>query len=123
MAECKFCKNKGFTHICYDCEDGNAFIPSDCNNCVHEATHMCSDCVGSRLWQPRSAHDAVNSPIHYTSGKFECVDVIEDIVSQCKTPYEGWVLGSLIKYLWRYRLKNGAEDLKKAQWYLTRLMK
>ena len=27
-----------------------------------------------------------------------------------------------MKYLWRYRYKNGIEDLKKAQWYLNKLI-
>jgi len=31
--------------------------------------------------------------------------------------------GNIIKYVWRYRYKNGVEDLEKAQWYLNRLIK
>jgi len=34
----------------------------------------------------------------------------------------GYLRGNSIKYLWRYRQKNGAEDLRKAQWYLNRLI-
>lgn len=60
--------------------------------------------------------DNVNHPEHYTSGGIECIDAIraslgdKDFASYCK--------GNIIKYLWRYRLKNGAEDLHKAQVYL-----
>lgn len=37
--------------------------------------------------------------------------------------FKGFLKGNCIKYLWRYQHKNGAEDLKKAQWYLSRLAK
>ena len=36
--------------------------------------------------------------------------------------YEHYLQGNIIKYLWRYRYKNGTEDLKKAQWYLNKLI-
>ena len=36
--------------------------------------------------------------------------------------FEYYLQGNIMKYLWRYRYKNGAEDLKKAQWYLTALI-
>jgi hypothetical protein len=36
--------------------------------------------------------------------------------------FKGFLKGNCIKYLWRYQHKNGAEDLKKAQWYLSRLI-
>lgn len=60
--------------------------------------------------------DNVNHPDHYTSGGIECIDAIraslgdKDFADYCK--------GNIIKYLWRYRLKNGVEDLHKAQVYL-----
>ena len=37
--------------------------------------------------------------------------------------FEYYLQGNIMKYLWRYRYKNGAEDLKKAQWYLNKLIK
>ena len=36
--------------------------------------------------------------------------------------FKGFLKGNCIKYLYRYENKNGAEDLKKAQWYLSRLL-
>ena len=36
--------------------------------------------------------------------------------------YEYYLQGNIMKYLWRYRYKNGVEDLKKAQWYLNELI-
>jgi len=36
--------------------------------------------------------------------------------------YKGFLRGNIFKYQWRYRMKNGLEDLRKAQWYLDRLL-
>lgn len=67
-------------------------------------------------------HDNVNKPKHYTQGKVECIDAIESatmglmgIVAVC--------VANVIKYVWRFALKNGVEDLDKADYYLQRLRK
>jgi hypothetical protein len=39
-----------------------------------------------------------------------------------KPPYEAWLVGQVIKYVWRYDVKNGLEDLQKARFYLERLI-
>ena len=66
----------------------------------------------------------VNSPKHYTYGKYECIDVIKDITEGNEAKgIEAFCLGNVLKYLWRYKHKNGTEDLKKAMWYLERLIK
>lgn len=62
--------------------------------------------------------DNVNHPAHYTAGKFETIDIIEDTVED----FESVLHGNILKYVIRYRHKNGIEDLKKAQWYLNRLI-
>lgn len=66
-------------------------------------------------------NDAVNHPSHYTQGRFEVIDIIEDAV-QGADPFEAVCLANVIKYTTRYRHKNGVEDLKKAQWYLAKLI-
>lgn len=65
--------------------------------------------------------DNVNSPSHYTQAGIECIDAITAAVSG-KTGIEAVCVANVIKYLWRYELKNGVEDVKKAQWYLNRLV-
>lgn len=60
--------------------------------------------------------DNVNHPNHYTSGGIECIDAIR--ASLGDKEFAGYCKGNIIKYLWRYRLKNGVEDLRKAQVYL-----
>ena len=63
--------------------------------------------------------DMVNSPPHYNQHGVECIDAIRAATDK---GYKYYLQGNIMKYLWRYRYKNGAEDLKKAQWYLSELI-
>ncbi len=63
--------------------------------------------------------DMVNSPPHYNQAGVECIDAIRAATDE---GYQYYLQGNIIKYLWRYRYKNGTEDLKKAQWYLEKLI-
>ena len=63
--------------------------------------------------------DMVNSPPHYNPAGIECIDAIQAMTDN---GYEYYLQGNIMKYLWRYRYKNGVEDLKKAQWYLEELV-
>lgn len=66
-------------------------------------------------------HDSVNNPAHYADGNgIECIEAIE--ASMSMEEFKGFLKGNAQKYLWRYTKKNGAEDLKKAKWYLERLI-
>lgn len=67
------------------------------------------------------AGDMVNHPPHYTAGGIECIDALEASMVN-KTGIEAHCVGNIIKYLWRYENKNGLEDVKKAEWYLKRLI-
>lgn len=69
----------------------------------------------------RCLTDVVNHPSHYTNGKVECIDAIE-AATVGKTGIEAVCVANVIKYLWRYEDKNGLEDIKKAQWYLNKLI-
>ncbi len=64
--------------------------------------------------------DNVNRPSHYRKGKVECIDAIKSATSD---GYQFYLQGNIIKYMWRFNHKNGLEDLQKAQWYLSELMK
>lgn len=65
--------------------------------------------------------DPVNHPQHYTRGGVECIDAIAAAVQDLPGK-EAWLVGQIIKYVWRYKWKNGAEDLEKARFYLDRLI-
>lgn len=65
--------------------------------------------------------DNVNHPKHYTLGGIECIDAIEAATNDL-TGAEAFLTGQVMKYLWRWKWKNGLEDLQKAKWYLDRLI-
>jgi hypothetical protein len=64
-----------------------------------------------------TTHDPIR-PSHYAcdEGVIECIDYIESHAFD-------FLEGNVIKYVTRYQNKNGTEDLKKAKWYLDRLIK
>lgn len=64
--------------------------------------------------------DPVNRPAHYTSGGIECIDAMQAAFGD--EAVKDFCLCNAFKYLWRHRNKNGVEDLKKACWYLNRLI-
>lgn len=63
-----------------------------------------------------SKPDNVNHPKHYLKGGLECIQVIKAQLTP--EQYEGYLYGNVIKYMWRWKEKNGLEDLRKAAHYL-----
>ena len=67
--------------------------------------------------------DEVNSPSHYTQGKTEAIDVIEDAIKDAPTTKTGFLQGQVLKYLLRLWHKGKSkQDAEKARWYLNRLI-
>lgn len=64
--------------------------------------------------------DLVNQPPHYNQGSVECIEAIK--ASMSAEEFQGYLKGNAMKYLWRYRHKNGVQDLQKANWYNNRLI-
>ena len=64
--------------------------------------------------------DMVNSPAHYNKAGIETIDAIQAMTGD---GFKFYLQGNIMKYLWRYMYKNGVEDLKKAEWYLKKLIK
>jgi hypothetical protein len=64
--------------------------------------------------------DVVNSPPHYNKGGIECIDAIEAMLTH--EEFVGYLRGNSLKYRWRFRYKNGIQDLEKAEWYENKLM-
>ena len=87
---------------------------------------VCEAYTQGQFYMGDSVHEAkkedmVNEPSHYKTGKIECIEAMEAML----TPEEfiGYLRGNAFKYLWRYQHKGKAyEDLQKAQWYLNRLV-
>lgn len=65
--------------------------------------------------------DSVNNPEHYNQGNIECIDSIEAMLTH--EEFVGYLRGNSHKYRWRFKYKNGIEDLKKAEWYEKKLLK
>jgi len=70
-------------------------------------------------WASNIRTDVVNKPSHYNQGGIECIDYIEQQLGEGFIEY---CEGNVHKYLHRWRYKNGDEDLRKALWYLERML-
>ena len=95
----------------------------DINKLLDEETRQLFGCP------PISGDTAVEHPSHYTSGGIECIDAMKAMLAgyeqeQITTKYYWHFLaGQVLKYLWRWPLKERPlQDLKKARWYLDRLI-
>jgi|SRR5690554_4111841 len=64
--------------------------------------------------------DAVNSPQHYTQGRFETIEIIEEIAKGYDDGFTAYCVGNALKYLARapYKHEEPTEDLRKAERYL-----
>ena len=72
--------------------------------------------IGSKM------HDMVSHPPHYQSETgLEVIDAIEAFTFDLMG-IEAVCTGNVLKYICRWKKKNGLEDLKKAKWYLERLI-
>lgn len=85
-------------------------VPSTCENAEGDCCNKETDV------------DMVNHPSHYTQGGIECIDALK-AATVSKVGIEAVCTANAIKYLWRYEEKNGIEDVKKARWYIDRLIK
>lgn len=101
--ECKYDRYDSKRNVIYDKEGKNNL----CVACKAQYDIIFVNDVSTKT-------DAVNHPSHYTQGKIEVIEYIED-------KKLGYHLGNVIKYVSRAGHKNNAlEDLKKARWYLNR---
>lgn len=81
------------------------------------------DCIDKRkVFEELSVKndDVVNHPSHYETGKFECIDVM--LETQGLEATKNFCVCNAFKYIYRHKLKNGDEDIKKAIWYLNKYL-
>lgn len=64
--------------------------------------------------------DNVNHPSHYETGKFECIEVMEEALGT--EAVKSFCVCNAFKYIYRHRNKNGKEDIQKANWYLNKYL-
>jgi hypothetical protein len=72
----------------------------------------------SKAESSTTAPDNVNHPSHYETNGIECIDAME--AAQGADAVQDFCICNAFKYIWRHKHKNGAEDIKKAVWYLTK---
>ena len=93
-----------------------------CYNWYKEIDQAACENAEDSCCDKESNVDMVNHPAHYTQGGIECIDALK-AATVSKTGIEAVCTANAIKYLWRYEEKNGIEDVKKAKWYIDRLIK
>lgn len=76
----------------------------------------------ARDWKKKekSAEDIVNHPGHYETGKFECIDVMQEALGV--EAVKDFCICNAFKYIYRHRRKNHLEDIKKAKWYIDKYL-
>jgi hypothetical protein len=116
----------------------------DCNGCFYEAVdpreQPCNSCFATAKYVHRDVfkdvsdspvfkqYDTVRKPKHYMLFEKEGIevrDVIEVLVSKIKISRNSLFTADyvqLMQYLMRFMNKNGVEDLKKARWYLDKMI-
>lgn len=123
LKPCPFCGYE--PHVSTDGE--NYFIECGNLNCINVCVEDRRD-KAIRRWNTReeeskaepnaAAIDNVNHPSHYETNGIECIDAME--AAQGVGAVQDFCICNAFKYIWRHKHKNGAEDIKKAVWYLTK---
>jgi hypothetical protein len=93
------------------------FKPVEDNGCKDG---VCPVPWATKPYRPELQPDLVNHPPHYTDGGIECIEAIEAQLTA--EEYRGYLKGNIAKYVWRERHKGGTESLRKARFYLDRLI-
>lgn len=105
----------------YECEPEDDCPGGVAGDCVACWCRVIPDTAAAARPVEASHGDPVAHPAHYTAGGVECIAAIEAALASQTDPVSAFLTGQVIKYLWRWPLKGGVEDIKKALWYLTRL--
>lgn len=99
--------DKDVDYPCAACDNYNSWVPMELYNSLPDTKQIMN-------FNGTTKDDVVNKPKHYTAGKFEVIDVIEDWELNFR-------LANTVKYIARHKHKGKPlEDLKKALWYLQR---
>lgn len=136
---CKHSERKSWEVPCTGCIDSGTLefweqAEKNCDNCRYTNLNAnqdpCSNCVHTNnfaFWGEReqveqaeqAEQDNVNHPKHYEgSTSLECIEVMQ--IAFGSMAVCDFCICNAFKYLWRYKNKNGEEDLKKAEWYLNK---
>lgn len=98
-----------------DDKSGAPISCTDCEDYERRVVYKIEDTPENRALADKVKADMVNNPAHYTSGGIECIDCIKAALGE---NFIGFLIGNVIKYSYRYKDKNGVNDLEKASVYL-----
>lgn len=101
----------------------------DCKSCKYAElsplSYPCNECGlydGHSAYEPKEENNPVSHPNHYQSKSgLEVIDVIRAFTEDCDG-VESYYTGNILKYMCRWKKKNGLEDLQKARQYLDWLI-
>lgn len=88
------------------------------NSPLVECDGLLEKCVNDNMEKEKI--EMVNHPAHYNTGGIECIDALAAATAGLDG-IEAFCTANAIKYLWRWKWKNGVEDLDKAIWYINHL--
>ena len=110
---------------CYNCVAEHVGVNKEpCKSCRDKSNWTAAagvkasdnlDCIADE-----SKPDKVNHPEHYNFGKHECIEEMERLFGPEAVLH--WCMCNVYKYRYRATHKNGAEDLKKADWYMDKVI-
>lgn len=103
----------------------------ECRNCKHylKSDGYCLNCVASNVtektwspsnWEATTDDNSVDHPAHYNQGKYECIEVMREVFGDLAV--KNFCHLNAFKYVWRANEKNGIEDIKKARFYLDKMV-
>lgn len=125
-AECEKHEAKSCLGCPFQLEDADGYEEAFCSiDCIKE---IGTERLKERLQQLDSSYvpsdkvsDNVHSPSHYCKGGLECIEAIRAACEGLED-VEAYYVGNILKYIWRFKGKNGVEDLRKARKYLDWLI-
>lgn len=114
--ECELCKYDALASSDYPCRECKNTALTDSEE-YNARPDMFEPATNS---EPEAENDVVNHPSHYTQGGIECIDAMKSAFGASQLAVYCKI--AAFKYIWRCEYKNGAEDVKKAIWYLNKYL-
>lgn len=114
--ECELCKYDALAFSDYPCRECKNTAQTDSEE-YNARPDMFEPATNP---EPEAENDVINHPSHYTQGGIECIDAMESAFGAAQLAVYCKI--AAFKYIWRCERKNGAEDVKKAIWYMNKFL-
>lgn len=114
--ECELCKYDALAFSDYPCRECKNTAQTDSEE-YNARPDMFEPATNP---EPEAKNDVINHPYHYTQGGIECIDAMESAFGAAQLAVYCKI--AAFKYIWRCEYKNGAEDVKKAIWYMNKFL-